>query len=229
MTERKEDIRRLLDRYMAGDTSLEEEARLTAYFRSPDADKEFAAFREMFALFDQGEPSFPPQEMASWIGNGPDTPRMRRQQRPAPSRTRRRTARLAAGLSAAALAAVSFYLGRAVPAHETTSPTPAPPEVRTVTLTQVKWRTDTVYVEKPVAARPPAVAATRPVDSLPGASGNTDRDWTAASPPADTATEPSGEMPHLVDIQAEFEKQRKRMETLSEQYEFINPSYENIY
>ena len=28
MTERKEDIRRLLDRYMAGDTSLEEEARL---------------------------------------------------------------------------------------------------------------------------------------------------------------------------------------------------------
>ena len=45
MTERKEDIRRLLDRYMAGDTTLEEEARLADYFRSPGADKEFAAFR----------------------------------------------------------------------------------------------------------------------------------------------------------------------------------------
>ena len=67
MTERKEDIRRLLDRYMAGDTTLEEEARLADYFRSPGADKEFAAFRDMFSLFDQGKPSFSEQEMDEWI------------------------------------------------------------------------------------------------------------------------------------------------------------------
>ena len=41
MTTNKEDIRRWLDLYMEGKTSLEEEALLTEYFRSPDADKDF--------------------------------------------------------------------------------------------------------------------------------------------------------------------------------------------
>ena len=50
MTERKEDIRRLLDRYMAGDTTLEEEARLADYFRSPGADKDFAGLRVIVSL-----------------------------------------------------------------------------------------------------------------------------------------------------------------------------------
>ena len=39
----------------------------------------------------------------------------------------------------------------------------------------------------------------------------------------------STEMPRLVDIQAEFAEQMKRMEEISEQYETIAPSYENTY
>ena len=52
MTTNKEDIRRWLDLYMEGKTSLEEEALLTEYFRSPDADKDFADFKTMFDQFD---------------------------------------------------------------------------------------------------------------------------------------------------------------------------------
>lgn len=53
MTTNKEDIRRWLDLYMEGKTSLEEEALLTEYFRSPDADKDFADFKTMFDQFDE--------------------------------------------------------------------------------------------------------------------------------------------------------------------------------
>ena len=113
MTERKEDIRRLLDRYMAGDTTLEEEARLADYFRSPGADKEFAAFRDMFSLFDQGEPSFPEQEMDKWIEDAQSPKSAPHRDKRLPAATPlRRTARFAIGLAAAAsIAAVSFYLG----------------------------------------------------------------------------------------------------------------------
>ncbi len=62
MTTNKEDIRRLLDLYMEGKTSLEEEALLMEYFRSPDADKDFADFKTMFNQFDEGEPSFTEEE-----------------------------------------------------------------------------------------------------------------------------------------------------------------------
>ena len=66
MTTNKEDIRRWLDLYMEGKTSLEEEALLTEYFRSPDADKDFADFKTMFDQFDEGEPSFTEEEQERW-------------------------------------------------------------------------------------------------------------------------------------------------------------------
>ena len=67
MTTNKEDIRRWLDLYMEGKTSLEEEALLTEYFRSPDADKDFADFKTMFDQFDEGEPSFTEEEQERWM------------------------------------------------------------------------------------------------------------------------------------------------------------------
>ena len=57
MTTNKEDIRRLLDLYMEGKTSLEEEALLMEYFRSPDADKDFADFKTIIKQFHEAEPS----------------------------------------------------------------------------------------------------------------------------------------------------------------------------
>lgn len=58
----KDDIERLLSRFMDGETSVEEEALLAHYFRhATDDDKpeamspeDWAAYREMFRLFDEG-------------------------------------------------------------------------------------------------------------------------------------------------------------------------------
>ena len=231
MTERKEDIRRLLDRYMAGDTTLEEEARLADYFRSPGADKEFAAFRNMFSLFNQGEPSFPEQEMDKWIEDvqSPKSAPHRDKRLPAATPLRR-TARFAIGLAAAAsIAAVSFYLGTRAPEHRASTQTPAPPEIQTVTLTQVKWHTDTVYIEKTIVIRPSVAASSPTSDSLRHDLATNPQAEMAFRHPADSTTDNATEMPHLVDIQAEFDKQRKRMEEITEQYELIAPPYENIY
>lgn len=227
MAERKEDIRHLLDRYMAGETSLEEEARLAAYFRSPNADKDFAAFREMFSLFDQGEPSFSEQETNGWTQDGQHQKTVSTPQKTHPLSRLRRTARLVIGLTAAAsIAAVSFHLGTILPEHHIRPQMPVPPEVRTVTLTQVKWRTDTVYIEKLVTVHPTVTAALPATDSLNATSAPLRQTEMAYHEPD---LYDSTEMPHLVDIQAEFAEQRKRMEEISKQYELVTPSYENTY
>lgn len=47
-------IERLLSRFMAGESSLEEEAQLADYFRSHDVRPEWEDYRAMFAYFDDG-------------------------------------------------------------------------------------------------------------------------------------------------------------------------------
>lgn len=54
--ENKDDMKTLLDRFMAGQTTLEEEDRLARYFRSGKAPDEWRDYREMFAYFDEGMP-----------------------------------------------------------------------------------------------------------------------------------------------------------------------------
>lgn len=58
---------------------------------------------------------------------------------------------------------------------------------------------------------------------------------TASIPLSDTALQDADTaarqqtMPHLADIQAEFQKQKRRMDEFSKQYEHIDPYYENLY
>lgn len=57
MNERENDIRQLLDRFMAGETSLEEEARLGEWFRThPDVSDDLKEYQMMFGYFDEGMP-----------------------------------------------------------------------------------------------------------------------------------------------------------------------------
>lgn len=49
------DIDKLLDKFMAGQTSLGEEHTLADYFRNNDVGDEWKEYKEMFALFDNGE------------------------------------------------------------------------------------------------------------------------------------------------------------------------------
>lgn len=57
MNEKEKDIRLLLDRFMAGETSLEEEALLGEWFRQhPDLSDDLKEYQLMFGYFDEGMP-----------------------------------------------------------------------------------------------------------------------------------------------------------------------------
>ena len=57
MNEKEKDIRLLLDRFMAGETSLEEEALLGEWFRQhPDVSDDLKEYQIMFGYFDEGMP-----------------------------------------------------------------------------------------------------------------------------------------------------------------------------
>ena len=63
----EKDIRTLIDRYMAGLTSLEEESRLADYLRTHDVGEDLLPYKRMFAWFDEGMPleSVQADELAS--------------------------------------------------------------------------------------------------------------------------------------------------------------------
>ena len=57
MNEKEKDIRLLLNRFMAGETSLEEEALLGEWFRQhPDVSDDLKEYQLMFGYFDEGMP-----------------------------------------------------------------------------------------------------------------------------------------------------------------------------
>jgi hypothetical protein len=51
----KQEIAQLLGRFMAGETSVAEEEVLAQYFRTHEVDEEWAEYKEMFTLFDNGQ------------------------------------------------------------------------------------------------------------------------------------------------------------------------------
>ncbi len=51
----KEVIRQLLSRFMSGETSLDEEKTLADYFRTHEVEAEWLEYKQMFALFDNGQ------------------------------------------------------------------------------------------------------------------------------------------------------------------------------
>ena len=52
---KKQEIAQLLSKFMAGETSIAEEETLAQYFRTHEVDDEWAEYKEMFALFDNGQ------------------------------------------------------------------------------------------------------------------------------------------------------------------------------
>lgn len=51
----KQEIAQLIDKFMAGITSIAEEDVLAQYFRTHEVSEEWTVYKEMFALFDAGE------------------------------------------------------------------------------------------------------------------------------------------------------------------------------
>lgn len=65
----EKEIKKQLERFMAGLTSVEEEQALAKYFRTHDVDDEWEAYKEMFAWFDNGMPeeeAKPLQKTRQW-------------------------------------------------------------------------------------------------------------------------------------------------------------------
>lgn len=58
-------IERLLGRFMAGESTLDEERTLADYFRTADVRPEWREYKEMFALFDGGEVDVEAEENGS--------------------------------------------------------------------------------------------------------------------------------------------------------------------
>ena len=56
----KQEIAHMLDKFMAGETSLNEEQMLAEYFRTNEVDDEWQEYKEMFALFDSGKVDIEP-------------------------------------------------------------------------------------------------------------------------------------------------------------------------
>lgn len=56
----KQEIARMLDKFMAGETSLNEEQMLAEYFRTNEVGDEWQEYKEMFALFDSGKVDIEP-------------------------------------------------------------------------------------------------------------------------------------------------------------------------
>ena len=52
----------MLDKFMAGETSLNEEQMLAEYFRTNEVDDEWMEYKEMFALFDSGKVDIEPEK-----------------------------------------------------------------------------------------------------------------------------------------------------------------------
>ena len=57
----KQEIAQLLSKFMAGETSVAEEEVLAQYFRTHEVDDEWAEYKEMFALFDNGQVDIEPE------------------------------------------------------------------------------------------------------------------------------------------------------------------------
>ena len=57
----KQEIAQLLNKFMAGETSIVEEEVLAQYFRTHEVDDEWAEYKEMFALFDNGQVDIEPE------------------------------------------------------------------------------------------------------------------------------------------------------------------------
>lgn len=51
----KQEIAQLIEKFMAGITSIAEEDVLAQYFRTHEVSEDWAVYKEMFALFDNGE------------------------------------------------------------------------------------------------------------------------------------------------------------------------------
>ena len=109
----KQEIAQLLSKFMAGETSVAEEEVLAQYFRTHEVDDEWAEYKEMFALFDNGQVDIEPKAETSKQLNITDSDKLPKQPRTVKEKPKIVTLRwLIAGIAASIALLLVFYLGR---------------------------------------------------------------------------------------------------------------------
>lgn len=61
-----QEVEKLLQRFMDGISTLEEEAQLADFFRTHEVAGEWTAYKEMFALFDEGKVEVEKKKITAW-------------------------------------------------------------------------------------------------------------------------------------------------------------------
>ncbi|MBQ8709206.1 MAG: hypothetical protein IJ550_01310 [Bacteroidaceae bacterium] len=61
-----QEVERLLQRFMDGTSTLEEEAQLADFFRTHEVAGEWATYKDMFALFDEGKVEVEEKKITAW-------------------------------------------------------------------------------------------------------------------------------------------------------------------
>lgn len=206
----KEELLQLLQLFMDGGTSLEQEAALADYFRTNEVDDELADYRDMFLVFESGElaPTF---ELPVSEPIAEEKP-----QEPAPIVTRQKPRSRIVPLivrytAIAASVAAAFFIGMRFSATEST-PTADPgtliaaatPEVKTVV------KTDTVYVEKYIVQTVKEPAPTTPSAPQPA-------DLAQATPSIFYGITDEQLLDMQQDIEQEFERMTREMDLFEQE------------
>ena len=160
----KQEIAQLLSKFMAGETSVAEEEVLAQYFRTHEVDEEWAEYKEMFTLFDNGEVDIEPgiQNVQRSMFN------VQREKLPKQPKAVREKPKIVAlrwlmvGIAASVVLLVAFHLGRSTAEQPSLV---AEKTVITKAAIQPKAITPTENSEKAVVAQAtsakPSVATTK--------------------------------------------------------------------
>ena len=153
----KQEIAQLLSKFMAGETSVAEEEVLAQYFRTHEVDEEWAEYKEMFTLFDNGEVDIEPGIQNVQREKLPKQPKAVREK---PKIVTLRW--LMVGIAASVVLLVAFHLGRSTAEQPSLV---AEKTVITKDAIQPKAITPTENSEKAVVAQAtsakPSVAMTK--------------------------------------------------------------------
>ena len=160
----KQEIAQLLSKFMAGETSVAEEEVLAQYFRTHEVDEEWAEYKEMFTLFDNGEVDIEPgiQNVQRSMFNV-QREKLPKQPKAVREKPKIVTLRwLMVGIAASVVLLVAFHLGRSTAEQPSLV---AEKAVITKDAIQPKAITPTENSEKAVVAQAtsakPSVAMTK--------------------------------------------------------------------
>ena len=203
----KGELRRLLQMFMDGTTSIEQENKLAEYFRNNEVGEEFADYKTMFAVFNSGELA-QAEELPMTAINQAEEKQMPKILKPFLKFTA-----IAASIAIAFFAGMQFAGKDEEPSHTNTEQIAA----ATVSETRTEVKTDTVFVEKLVTQTDNQVATTITPAKDPSKPKYTEVAQVATS-------EVASDVPHLTEeevkeIQDEVNRQFDMMMQEMEQFE----------